>query len=91
MAMIDVMPATPDLNPREARLDLAETDLKQIGTLVPGDPVKVILTGKVKAISQRESAGDAQGTYGNLDIEIDSLEVTESEGSEIAGLLDEGE
>jgi hypothetical protein len=91
MAMIDATPATPDLNPREARLDLAEADLKQIEVLVPGDTVKVVLTGKVKAISQRENSGDSQGAYGSLDIEIAFLEVTESEDNEIAGLLDEGE
>jgi hypothetical protein len=89
MAMIDAAPATPELNPRRATIDLAAADLKQIAKLKPGTPVRVTLRGTVKEVRQSEGDGDDRKDYGYLRLELTKINATEVGGSSIDELIDE--
>ena len=89
MAMIDAAPATPELNPRRATVDLAAPDLKQVAKLKPGTPVRVVLRGTVKEVSQSEGEGDDKKNYGMLRLDLTKLSVSEVSGAAIDELLDE--
>jgi hypothetical protein len=87
--MVDAVAKAPELNPRQARVDLAAVDLKQIAKLKPGTPVRVVLRGKVTEVMQASGSGDDQKAYGMLHLELSKVSVSEVGGAAIDELIDE--
>lgn len=88
--MSDVI-ATPDLAVKEkpcVYFTLEEAQLNEMKGLKVGSPVRVVVTGTVKGLGQREGY-DTEAVSGNLDVEIDKISVSYDTKNEIAALFED--
>ena len=84
--LIDAQPAGPNENPPVVWIDFSKSNLDELTGVEVGEFVKVVLVGKVVAVTKRQ---DDSGKMGTLQLEYRSVDVAGAPSNEFEALSEE--